>query len=234
MNLFYIDPKEIRPPQITIKGQEAKHISKVMRYEVSDRIMLTDGLGTMYDCEIMGIDKDGIHLEIRDKDTEERKKPFLTICIGNIKKRDRLEFSVEKMTELGVDRIVVFNGEYSQKEKVRLDRLEAAALAAMKQSLRLYLPRIVVEKSLQSALALLHDQEQLLMADESSDQKNRSGHAYSDFDSIFIVIGPEGGFSENERGLLTNLSAGIVSLGAKRLRTETAAVVAADRLKNRF
>ena len=196
--------------------------------------MVTDGSGKKYECEIEEVTRSELSLKILNSTTEERPKPFLTICIGNIKKRDRLEFAVEKMTELGADRIIVFKGEHSQKENVRTDRLEAAALAAMKQSLRVYLPQIVVEKSLQTALALLNDHDKLLMADEIADHENSLTQDLDDHESIFIAIGPEGGFSEKERELLAGRAAGIVSLGPKRLRTETAAITATDRFKNRL
>ncbi len=236
MNLFYVNSEEVRPPHIRIRGQEAKHISKVMRYRTGDHIMVSDGSGNKYECQIGEITRSELNLKILNTKVEERPKPFLTICIGNIKKRDRLEFAVEKMTELGADRIIVFKGEHSQKESVRMDRLEASALAAMKQSLRVYLPQIVVEKSLQKAFTLLDDHDQLLMADEIASHDNSTVRAFEEHEnkSIFIVIGPEGGFSEKERELLANRNAGIVSLGPKRLRTETAAIIATDRFKNRI
>ena len=232
MNLFYVSPADIRHPHIRIKGQEAKHISKVMRYSVSDLIMVTDGLGSRFKCEISTINGSEMDLKIIESSSEKRDLPHLTVCVGNIKKRDRLEFSVEKMTELGVDRVIIFTGEYSQKERVRTDRLESAVLAAMKQSLRLFLPAIQVENSLKDALSLCSDDEKLLMADETSTPENSNREQISKSRSLFVVIGPEGGFSEKERKLLQERGAESYSLGKKRLRTETAAIVAADRLKN--
>lgn len=232
MNLFYADPADIRRPHLRIKGQEAKHISKVMRMGVSDLIFVTDGLGCRFECKISSVSNNVIEALILESINEKRCLPYLTACIGSLKKRDRLEFAIEKLTELGIDRVIVFTGEHSQKVKVRKDRLESAALAAMKQSLRLYLPEIHVEISLESALKLRKEGDKLLLADELSSSNSGYNRMFPNCQSIFVIIGPEGGLSVNERKRLSDMGAESLNLGKKRLRTETAAIVAADRLKN--
>lgn len=230
MNLFYAIPKDIQQTMITIRDQEAVHITKVLRFQAGDTLHVTDGVGNLYLCKIRNIQKSIVDLFIVEKKSEVRSAPFISLCIGNIKKRDRLEFAVEKATELGVDRVIIFRGDHSQKEKIRKERLDATVLSAMKQSVRFYLPEIFFEDSLMSVLQYRKEDELLLMADETAD----SGLNVDQSDqSLFMIVGPEGGFSQKERAVLKEHNAHRISLGDKRLRTETAAIIMVDRFKNR-
>ncbi len=228
MNLFYADPADIYSHEIHIKGQEANHIFKVLRYSQGDSLQITDGRGSLYRCTISGISKEQVTAQIKKQETEVRKKPFVTLCLGIIKKRDRLEFAVEKAAELGADDIILFKGGHSQKGKVREDRIRSAALAAMKQSLRLFLPGVRVVNSLNKALETAGENTALVMADETAAENSGTPQ---NSDSYFLIIGPEGGFTEEERGLLKSLNVIPFSLGPKRLRAETAAIVMVDRFK---
>lgn len=229
MNLFYTHPDDVQLPEITIRDQEALHIAKVLRYKKGDILHITDGLGNLYQGIIQEIRKSVVEVSLLDNRSEKRGDPYISLCIGNIKNRDRLEFAVEKATELGVDRIIIFQGDHSQKGNIRKDRIESTVLAAMKQSLRVFLPDIIVEESLVDLLHHLKKEDKLLMADETSDAV---GEIQQDGDSLFLVVGPEGGFSKNEREILKKAGAIRVSLGTKRLRTETAAIIMTERYKN--
>lgn len=230
MNLFYALPKEIRQTEITIRDQEAVHITKVLRFHIGDKLHVTDGIGNLYFCEIRSFGKSNVDLFIVDKKSEERSAPFITLCVGNIKKRDRLEFAAEKATEMGVDRLIIFRGDHSQKEKIRKERIEATVLSAMKQSCRLYLPEILFEESLKSVMGHKKEGDQLLMADETSNSELKADRGKN----LFLIVGPEGGFSKNEREILRENNAHRLSLGNKRLRTETAAIIMVDRFKVRM
>jgi 16S rRNA (uracil1498-N3)-methyltransferase len=228
MNLFYAHPDDIKLPDITVRDQEAQHITKVLRHQTGDTIHLTDGVGNLYHCEIKQIRKSIVDLSLLNKKSEERAYPLVSLCMGNIKNRDRMEFAVEKATELGVDRIIIFRGDHSQKGKVRRDRIESTVLSAMKQSLRLFLPEIQLEESLMDALLHQKEGELLLMADETTVVKS---HTLRGERPHFLIIGPEGGFSQNERKILKKKGVIQVSLGSKRLRAETAAIIMVDRFK---
>jgi 16S rRNA (uracil1498-N3)-methyltransferase len=228
MNLFYAHPDDVKLPDITVRDQEAHHITKVLRHQTGDTIHITDGVGSLYHCEIKQIRKSIVDLSLLDKKSEERSTPFVSLCMGNIKNRDRMEFAVEKASELGVDRIIIFRGDHSQKGNVRRDRIESTVLSAMKQSLRLFLPEIHIEESLKNALLHKKEGELLLMADETT---VIASEIPRDERSTFLIIGPEGGFSHNEREILKKEGAIQISLGSKRLRTETAAIIMVDRFK---
>lgn len=230
MNLFYALQKDIQQNNITIRDQEAFHITKVLRIQIGEKIHVTDGFGNLYLCEISNIQKSSVDLSIIDVKSEEGPTPIITLCIGNIKKRDRLEFAAEKATELGVDRLIFFRADRSQKEKIRRDRVESTVLSAMKQSCRLYLPEVLFEDSMKSALKHHKKGELLLMADETTDSVFNLDQNQ---DTLFMIVGPEGGFSQNERKILKEINAQPISLGNRRLRTETAAMIMVDRFKNR-
>ncbi len=227
MNLFYAKPSDIQGKSIVIEGQEAIHISKVLRHSEGDKILVTDGKGNEYECDIINVKKKSIYLDILGSQTYPKPEPQITLCMGIIKRRDRLEFAVEKAVELGVSQIVLFEGEHSQKGNVREDRLESTIVSAMKQSLRFYLPEVCVEKNISDAISKHAQNSTLIFADETVEgshqiEKNQS-------DKYFLIVGPEGGFSSNEREIVKSFEPEYYSLGKHRLRAETAAIVMVDR-----
>lgn len=229
MNLFYADPGKIQNNTVIISGQEAEHITKVLRHSIGDTVMVTDGKGNWFDCEIKDFQKSTVFLEITGTHNEEKSPPEVCLCLGIIKKRDRLEFAVEKSVELGISKVVLFNGEHSQKSNVREDRLEKTVISAMKQSLRFYLPEIVVESSLQGAIKNHAKDSKVIVADETTEMREESKESPENY---FIIVGPEGGFSKREREYLQTINPDYYSLGEKRLRAETAAIVMVDRFAN--
>jgi 16S rRNA (uracil1498-N3)-methyltransferase len=233
MNLFYANPEDIYLPEVLIRGQEAKHISKVLRYKEGDLLDITDGKGRKFSCKITRIEKDRVAAEVLENQSEERHLPWVTLCVGIIKKRDRLEFAVEKAVELGVDEIVVFRGEHSQKQNVRIERLKDAALSAMKQSLRFYLPEVRVESSIKKALNSMDENTLVIVADETAGEDDSFQKLASEREKFTLIVGPEGGFSKKEREEMNQRGVVSYSLGKKRLRTETAALLMVDRFKNR-
>ncbi|WP_234572541.1 RsmE family RNA methyltransferase [Rhodohalobacter sp. 614A] len=229
MNLFFTDSKDIQPKSLIVRGQEADHITKVLRHSIGDTVFVTDGRGNCYKCQINDLKKSTVFLDINDTKKEPVKKPQVTLCLGVIKKRDRLEFAVEKAVELGVSKFILFKGEHSQKGNVREDRLESTAIAAMKQSLRFYLPEIIIEESLEDAVSTHSGDCKIIVADETIDDSNQE---FNESQEYFLIVGPEGGFSNSERDFLKTIKADYYSLGEKRLRAETAAIVMVDRFAN--
>jgi len=229
MNLFYTRPENITGDVLKLVDQEAKHVTKVLRHRLGDNIYVTNGIGTRFSCEITEILNNEIICSIIESEEEVRSSPFVTLAIGLIKKRDRLEFAVEKATELGVDKIILFRGDHSEKGNVRMDRIEATVLSAMKQSLRNYLPKIIFAESLSETLSITLPEHHIVYADET-EKDTRSTSINKN--PICLVVGPEGGFSKKESELLREKGGEAYSLGDKRLRTETAAVAITDRYKN--
>ncbi len=205
--------------------QEAIHASKVMRAREGDKLAIVDGEGGRYEGVIRRITKKSVQVEIEDEQHNLRPKPHLVLGMGIIKKRDRLEFAVEKAIELGAAQICLFRSEHTIKENVRMDRLETLAISAMKQSLQSHLCNVDIYHSLDLMLdSVLVDN--VLVAHEKVNESNGD----IDYKSVrnsertLLLVGPEGGFSEDEINDLTDRGGKLVSLGPNRLRAETAAI----------
>lgn len=234
MNLFYAEPKAIQGDSIIIEGQESIHITKVLRHEIGDEVYVTDGKGYRYNCKIGSISKKTVTLHIQKSMFFEPSESLVSVAIGLIKKRDRLEFAVEKITELGAEGIIIFVGDHSEKTSLRIDRIESTVLSAMKQSLRYRLPEVRFFKSAKKLLEEISGAGTIIVGDETVEQNTLESvkKKIPDSDVATLIIGPEGGFSQKERDLFKKYNAKTCSLGRHRLRTETAAIVMTDRYKN--
>lgn len=222
MNQFYAYPHQITSTHITLKDQEAQHAYKVMRMSLGDTIYVTDGLGNCFKGEIAYIRKNELRAVIKEKQAFKTPACDVELCLGLIRKRDRLEFAVEKATELGASRISLFRADYTEPFTVRIDRVEAAVMSAMKQSLRVYLPKIEIFDSLDDVLKRDLDRTVILQADADGERKTDINQ--KDAENILMVVGPEGGLSDREGELLSEKNARLISLGDYRLRAETAAL----------
>lgn len=220
-NVFYALPENFEGQHtVTISGQEARHISKVLRFKEGDTIYVSDGKGNLYTCQITHTSKNAVTAGINDRKT--RAKPVVqkVMVFGAIKKRDRLEFAVEKAVELNAWEICIFNADHSERSKINKERLESVALSAFKQSKRQWLPKIHCLDSLDEVLnhyqdytpVLAHVAEDAVRPPKLPSSKN------------VLLIGPEGGFSDREVQLARQHDAQFISLGETRLRAETAVV----------
>lgn len=224
MNQFYVPRSEISDTTIRVSGQEAHHILHVMRYAVGDEITVTDGIGGRYQAEIQKVWKDRLEARIIRYDRQpESGIRTLVIAFGAIKHRPRLEMAVEKAVELGATEIVIFRSRYTERSSIRLDRLEGMAISAMKQSLRTILPAVRLLNSLDEVLRQYSDLE-IVIADENSTRKAGIPPEIRSRRRVLLLVGPEGGFSDDEYKLAENMGAVSISLGTGRLRTETAVI----------
>lgn len=231
MNQFYAPSDQITSADITLSGQEAKHASKVLRKNVGDKILVTDGNGIRYTGVIESVDKDELRASILESIRFKEPELKVEICLGLIRKRDRLEFAVEKATELGVSAISLFWADHSEPFKVRLDRLESAVESAMKQSLRVFRPQVTIFDSLHDVIKSDMDGTLIIQADQFGEGEIVFDGAETN--RIILVVGPEGGLSEKEKEILLSKKAVKLSLGDFRLRAETAAVLVAAKFGNK-
>ena len=225
MNIFYAPPSQINNGFAELLDQEAIHASKVMRAQEGDKLTIVDGEGGRYKGVVRRITKKSVQVEIEDEQHRSRPKPHFILAMGIIKKRDRLEFAVEKAIELGAAQICLFRSEHTIKENVRMDRLESLAISAMKQSLQAHLSTVEIYHSLEMMLDSIRA-DKILVAHEKvgGDKGNINYESVSNAEKTLLLVGPEGGFSETEIRDLTDKGGQLVSLGPNRLRAETAAV----------
>lgn len=225
MNIFYTNPEKVFEAHFELADQEAQHVAKVLRLRKGDEIHATDGKGIRLVGNIQAIGKNSVTVFIKEKEEIPKPIPEKVLAMGIIKKRDRLEFAVEKAVELGATEIVLFDSDHSEKTKVREDRLQTIAISAMKQSMRSWLPEIVILKSLEAVLQKYADFK-VLMAHEQVGFESGKADEFENLDEekLLLLVGPEGGFSNQEVELAKSQNAELVSLGKYRLRAETAAV----------
>lgn len=225
MNIFYAPPSQINNGFVELLDQEAKHASNVLRAKEGDKLVIVDGKGGRYEGPIQRITDKSIQVQIENQQKIPVSDPELILGMGIIKKRDRLEFAIEKAVELGASHICLFRSEHTIKENVRVDRLEAKALSAMKQSLRARLPEISLFESFGAMLESFPDA-QYLAAHEKVEANDRPipPPKTGGGEKLLLLVGPEGGFSSDEIAVLREKDVRLISLGRNRLRTETAAV----------
>lgn len=244
--LFYAEPGTFTSTHIRLIGDEAKHASRVLRCQVGDPMQITDGLGTLFYGFVESVTRTEVVVCIEKRTHQTKESPRKVLAIGWIRKRERLEFLLEKATELGTDFFTVFTADHSEKGSIRMERLSAVLLRAMKQSKRTFLPGISMARSLDEVLGNPE------VGDRSSSRTgNLAGSRrliYGDMAAVNTkidrvdrveqtkelvgLIGPEGGWSSRELTLLHDAHAEPILLGAYRLRTETAGIIMADRLAN--
>jgi 16S rRNA (uracil1498-N3)-methyltransferase len=220
-NLFYAPPENfVDQVSVEITGQEAKHISRVLRNDVGDAIDVADGQGKIFHCEISHITKKSVIATVGDIEWKPEPKTKKVLGFGAIKKRDRLEFAVEKAVELGAWEICVFNADHSERSKINKDRLQSIVTSAFKQSKRMWLPEVVYLNSLDKVFEY-YTEYQAYMA-HVDEEVEAPGNLVGN--QNLLLVGPEGGFSDREVELAKSMKTKFISLGQNRLRAETAAI----------
>ncbi|MCL5019201.1 MAG: 16S rRNA (uracil(1498)-N(3))-methyltransferase [Patescibacteria group bacterium] len=236
IELFYVAPNNVREGLFTIVGDEFHHARRVLRKRTNDTMLATDGLGMEYMGIIRQVTADRIICEIQ-KARRRPREPFtaVTLLVGMLKSH-RFSIMVEKTTEIGVNRIIPILAEHCEagESTQKISHWKAIAKAAMKQSGRSILPEIDAPLSFREAIEhvfkfplklIAHPcqaskQMNTILAEEA--KKNLS----LPVQNAVIAIGPEGGFSQNEADMAIANQFLCVSLGSRRLRSETAACVA--------
>lgn len=217
-NLFYTEPATVANGFLELTGQEATHASKVMRFKVGDTLHASDGLGNTYESEIIEVSKKKITGRIKKTDHEDPPNFKKVIAFGAIKKRDRLEFAVEKAVELGAWEICIFHADHSERSKINKERLQTIALSAFKQSKRSWLPKVVFIDSLDEVMDHYTDHKPIMAYMQAGAEKPSD---LKESESLFLV-GPEGGFSDREVKIAVDNGSELITLGKHRLRAETA------------
>ncbi|NNC82897.1 MAG: 16S rRNA (uracil(1498)-N(3))-methyltransferase [Flavobacteriales bacterium] len=216
---FYMPELDSRPVQ-TLRGDEAMHAIKVLRSRVGDPIGLVNGKGLFVQGEILSVDKRSLDFKLMHSDLKEGPESDFHLILAPTKSMDRLEWCLEKCTELGLSRLTLVISEHSERKKLRLDRLQRIALAAMKQSRSYFLPLIEGPQKFEDFIANT-DMDQVMIAHCGEGERS----AFTS-EMNTVMIGPEGDFSKQEVEMAIEQGAKPVHLGPKRLRTETAALAA--------
>jgi len=226
MQLFYTT--DISGLLVRLPEEESRHCVQVLRKGVGDIIIVVDGEGGFYEAVIEEAHKKSCVCRIqRDWREESPISPILHIAIAPTKNINRLEWFLEKTTEIGIQRITPMLCRYAERKTIRADRLEKILLGAMKQSQRAILPQLEPLTTFEALVKQESQQEgQKFIAYIDENVKAHLQENYVPGQNVCILIGPEGGFSQEEVTLAKNNGFEPVSLGEHRLRTETAGLVA--------
>jgi 16S rRNA (uracil1498-N3)-methyltransferase len=230
MELFY--STNIDDNTILLDEIESTHCLRVLRHKTGDSIEVTDGIGHRYSGIISAASKI-CKVEITEKHFEQPLNKQLHIAIAPPKSIDRFEWFLEKSTELGIETITPLLCRYSERKHINAERCGKIILAAMKQSNRVYLPVLNEMISLEKFITIPSTAKKLIAHCEESEKLTLEKSIAAE--QVIVLIGPEGDFAPHEIKLAIDAGYENISLGEKRLRTETAAlhVCSAFALKNR-
>ncbi len=230
MHKFFTD--EITDSIAIISGDDHKHLSRVLRLKEDDEVIINDLNGVDYLGRIELIDKQSSRIELREKIASTNESNLEITLYQGLPKAGKMDLIVQKATELGVlrmvpvitERVVVKNSS----EFKKLDRLRRITLEAAKQSKRSRIPVIEMPMTFQEMLQDMKRNQVLIVPYENAENYGFISlkNELAELTSCGILIGPEGGFSEEEITLLKEKGAKIVTLGKRILRTETAGFTA--------
>ncbi len=235
MELFY-SPNIATEP--LLPEEESAHCIRVLRHTTGDIITVTDGRGMLYQARISNPHPKHCELEILSSEPQTKHhKGHIHIGIAPTKNIDRIEWMIEKCTEIGADAFTPLLCRFSERKTIRQDRLDKIILSASKQSLNAYFPTLApltpIDEFIRSCTAdykfIAHcylSSERKLLSEELAAIRNRESASYA------ILIGPEGDFSEQEVELAVEHGFVPVTLGDARLRTETAGLVSCVLMAN--
>lgn len=227
MQLFFNSNINETTQNITFDKLESKHIVRVLRKKESDFLKITNGKGFLFTAKIiLANDKKCLAEIIEVEQQLKHWDYYLHIAIAPTKNNDRLEWFLEKATEIGIDEITPIICSNSERKIVKTERLQKIIQSAMKQSLQMVLPKLNEPVKLNDFLKTNFSGTLCIAHCEKNKEKKLLKKTVANSEKIIILIGPEGDFSTKEIELALQKNYIPISLGESRLRTETAALAA--------
>ncbi|MCI5660786.1 MAG: 16S rRNA (uracil(1498)-N(3))-methyltransferase [Clostridia bacterium] len=231
MASFYLDAPRADGEIAPLAAEESRHVLKVLRMNVGDELCAIDGCGGRFEAKIDSVDQNTVWVKLCNRLPDNESAVRITLYQG-LPKADKLDFIVQKLTELGgacvcpvkMERSVVKS---DAKDGIkRRERLEKIAREATKQCRRATAPEITEPLSWKQAFARMKEHELILVPweDARGVRMKDIARKMPEANEIGIVIGPEGGMSEAEVDAMRELGARAITLGPRILRAETAAV----------
>lgn len=230
MQLFF--QSNIERPIFDLDSDESKHLTRVLRKKAGDHVTVTNGQGEIFECLIIEANPKKTSLRILETRQVEEDDYHIHLAIAPTKSPDRMEWMVEKITEIGVHEITLLHTKNSERSFLKTERLEKKILSACKQSLKFRIPKLNPVIELQEFFEKNNTQgvqKYIAYVDEN--------HDHHLFDvakpkgDYLILIGPEGDFDPSEISEAFDFNYLPVSLGKARLRTETAGLAAVQMIQ---
>jgi 16S rRNA (uracil1498-N3)-methyltransferase len=230
MQLFF--QENCTAPEIWFDQEESKHLTRVLRKKSGDQVSVTNGQGELFDCVITDSNPKGAKLSVQKTTKIPEDDFYIHLAIAPTKSPDRMEWMIEKITEIGFHELSLIETTNSERSFLKTDRLQKKIVSACKQSLKYRIPKL-------NPICPLSD---FITQGSSSEatrfiayvDKNHTNHLLDvakPRGKYLVLIGPEGDFSPEEIQFAIKENFIPVSLGRSRLRTETAGLVAVDLLQ---
>ncbi len=226
MIIFYAPDIETT---LTLPESDSQHAVRVLRLRPGAEMKVIDGKGHAFTCRLLDAHSKKATVEIISRE----QMPLcwnqqLTVAVAPTKHMDRMEWLVEKLTEIGVNRIVPLLSKRSERKEIKIERLEKIAVSAMKQSLKGVLPTICPMTPVRQFIDVCDSSQRFIAHCDDLSERQLLSRLYRPLTDAAIMIGPEGDFSPDEVTHALTSGWKPVTLGDNRLRTETAALVACD------
>lgn len=240
MNKFFVEPGNVNldTNKIIIDSSiDTKHIVKVLRMSEGEEVLVSNGLGQDYLCEIVKLDRDAVLCTIIKSDLKSNEAPLEITLFQCLPKGSKMEMLLQKNVEVGVSSFIpvaskrcVSKLEDKKKTKNKVDRWNKIVKEAAMQSKRSMIPKVKnpinfsdIEKfsSLMDILIVPYEDESITYISDLDIPRDKAS-------KVGIIIGPEGGFDPSEIDVLKTIGAKIITLGPRILRTETAGIVASS------
>ena len=227
---FFVGEEQISGENAYIEGSDVKHIVNVLRMKTGEKLLISVKGDWDYLCKIVDIETDRVNLKVLES-MEQRELPVNITLLQGIPKSDKLEMIIQKAVELGVSEIIPVKTKRvvvkieEKKLSAKLNRWNAIAESAAKQSKRSIIPKILEPQSIDNALEIVKDFDVKLIPYENADSLDMTRRILENMDNtgnISVFIGPEGGFEEDEVKKAIDLGFEVITLGKRILRTETA------------
>ena len=235
MRSFYVLSEQIVDDKVIISGQDAKHLAKVLRLQAGERVKVLDGSGKAYLVNLLTVGQsEVIGMIEKVEDHLDMESPIKVNLIQGLPKQGKMELIVQKCTELGVHAIYPVETERTvvkladNKGRDKADRWQKVAVEAVKQCGRSKVPQIAEPRSLKALLRNLPQDKPLLLLWEGERTQGLKKQLTDWIESrripeeLFVLIGPEGGFSQDEVSFIQQQGGQTVTIGPRILRTETA------------
>ena len=227
---FFVSEEQINGENAYIEGSDVNHIANVLRMKPGEELLISVKGDWDYLCKIVDIETDRVNLKVIES-MEQRELPVNITLLQGIPKSDKLEMIIQKAVELGVSEIIPVKTKRvvvkidEKKVDTKVNRWNAIAESAAKQSKRSIIPKVYEPMSIDNALEIVKDFGVKLIPYENADGIDKTRKILDNMDktkNIAVFIGPEGGFEESEVERIKNSGFEVITLGKRILRTETA------------
>jgi 16S rRNA (uracil1498-N3)-methyltransferase len=216
----------------TLSEETSKHVVQVLRMEEKEWLQITNGKGSLFTATITQAHKKHCEVQITEVQEQALAMGTTTIGISLLKNAHRLEWFVEKATEMGINNIIPLLCQHTEKQSCKQDRLQQIIISAMLQSQQSWLPQLQAPTTVETVIKSHSAAIKLIAHCSTAEKQMLATVTIAKHTDCLILIGPEGDFSTAEINLALAHQFIPVSLGNTRLRTETAGMVATVLLKN--